>query len=230
MRLDKFICACTELSRTQAKKAISNGDIFVDDASITKSSFKIDAQSKIVYLGRRLLLQGARYIMLNKPLDTVCTSIDDDARSVMGLLGAEERKALHIAGRLDIDTTGLVILTDDGAWSHRITSPKKKCGKRYRVRLIEPVSENVATCFKQGVQLNGEKNLTRPAEVEILSPYEVLLTIHEGKYHQVKRMFAALNNRVIQLHREKVGGIQLDESLGSGEWRYLTTAEISSVV
>jgi len=230
MRLDKFICACTELSRTQAKKAISKGGVFVDDIAIKDPTAKITDQNKIMFLGARLMLQGARYIMLNKPLETVCTSIDDDARSVMGLLEVENRKDLHIAGRLDIDTTGLVLITDDGAWSHRITSPKKKCGKRYRVGLAEVVTEDVSAQFKQGIQLKDEAKPTRPAELAVLSSNEVLLTIHEGKYHQVKRMFAALSNRVVSLHREKVGSIQLDETLEEGQWRYLTEAEINSVI
>jgi 16S rRNA pseudouridine516 synthase len=147
----------------------------------------------------------------------------------MSLLALDNLESLHTAGRLDIDTTGLVLITDDGAWSHRITSPKKKCGKRYRVGLADAVQEGAAAHFKQGVQLKDEAKLTRPAELKVLSPNEVLLTIHEGKYHQVKRMFAALNNRVISLHREKVGSIELDQALAEGEWRYLTEVEIDSV-
>ena len=231
MRLDKFITACTDFSRSQAKKLISKGDaITVDGVFISDPSFKLSNQSKVSLLGRRILLSGARYIMLHKPIETVCTSINDDSRSVMGLLGIDNPETLHIAGRLDIDTTGLVLITDDGAWSHRITSPKKKCGKRYRVGLADAVQEGAELQFKQGVQLKDESKLTRPAELEIISSNEVLLTIHEGKYHQVKRMFAALSNRVVSLHREKVGSIQLDETLEEGEWRYLTEAEINSVI
>jgi len=230
MRLDKFITACTEFSRSQAKKLISKGDVTVDGVFIRDPSLKLSDQSKVSLFGRRILLSGARYIMLHKPIETVCTSINDDSRSVLGLLGIDKPEALHIAGRLDIDTTGLVLITDDGAWSHRITSPKKKCGKRYRVGLADAVQEGAEVQFKQGIQLKDEAKLTRPAELEIISSNEVLLTIHEGKYHQVKRMFAALSNRVVSLHREKVGSIQLDETLEEGEWRYLTEAEINSVI
>lgn len=228
MRLDKFITACTDFSRSQTKKIISKGDVSVDGVFIKDPSLKISDQDEVCLLGRRILLQGARYIMLHKPSETVCTSINDDSRSVMGLLLIDKPESLHIAGRLDIDTTGLVLITDDGAWSHRITSPRKKCGKRYRVGLADAVQEGAVAQFKQGVQLKDEAQLTRPAELEVLSSNEVLLTIHEGKYHQVKRMFAALNNRVISLHREQVGSIQLDESLEEGEWRYLTETEINS--
>lgn len=229
MRLDKFITACTEFSRSQAKKLISKGDVTVDGVFIRDPSLKLSDQSKVSLFGRRILLSGARYIMLHKPIETVCTSINDDSRSVLGLLGIDKPEALHIAGRLDIDTTGLVLITDDGAWSHRITSPKKKCGKRYRVGLADAVQEGAEVQFKQGIQLKDEAKLTRPAELEIISSNEVLLTIHEGKYHQVKRMFAALSNRVISLHREQVGSIELDETLEEGAWRYLTESEIDSV-
>jgi len=229
MRLDKFICACTGLTRTQAKKIISKREVCVSGVFIKDPALKIADQDEVVFLGQRLFLHGARYIMLNKPLGVVCTSIEDDARSVMALLNIDDREALHIAGRLDIDTTGLVILTDDGGWSHRITSPKKKCGKRYRVELAEPLVPEALRQFEQGIQLHGEKHLTRPAQLEIISPQEVLLTIHEGKYHQVKRMFAALNNRVVSLHREQVGEIQLDKSLEEGAWRFLSEAEVGSV-
>jgi len=229
MRLDKFITACTDYSRTQAKKIISKGDVTVDGVSIRDPSLKLSDQNEVSLLGRHILLPGARYIMLHKPLATVCTSINDDSRSVMGLLGVDNPEGLHIAGRLDIDTTGLVLITDDGAWSHRITSPKKICGKRYRVGLAGVLTEDAPAQFKQGIQLKDEVKLTRPAELEVLSSNEVLLTIHEGKYHQVKRMFAALSNRVISLHREKVGSIQLDETLEEGAWRFLTEAEINSV-
>jgi len=229
MRLDKFISACTDFSRSQTKKIISKGDVTVGGVFIKDPSHKISDQDEVCLLGRRILLQGTRYIMLYKPPETVCTSINDDSRSVMGLLEVDNLESLHTAGRLDIDTTGLVLITDDGAWSHRITSPKKKCGKRYRVGLADSIQEGAEAHFKQGVQLKDEAKLTRPAELNVLSSNEVLLTIHEGKYHQVKRMFAALNNRVISLHREKVGSIQLDESLEEGAWRYLTETEINSV-
>lgn len=183
----------------------------------------------MVFEGRLLALRG-RYIMLHKPLDTVCTSLDDDPRSVLALLDVDKPEQLHIAGRLDVDTTGLVLITDDGNWSHRITSPKKTCGKRYRVKLAEPVDEGVINVFAQGVMLKDETRVTLPAQLEILTPQEVLLTLREGKYHQVKRMFAAMGNRVVGLHREQIGEIALDPSLEEGEWRPLTSQEVASVV
>lgn len=136
---------------------------------------------------------------------------------------------LHAAGRLDIDTTGLVLMTDDGQWSHRITSPRHHCEKTYLVTLESPVSDDTAEQFTKGVQLHNEKDLTKPALLDVLTPTEVRLTISEGRYHQVKRMFAAVGNRVVGLHRERIGEIALDPELEPGEYRPLTEEEIASV-
>ncbi len=229
MRLDKFLCTCTGLTRIQAKRTIGKGGVTVNGALQKSPAAKVTDQCEVVYDGRSLKLQGPIYIMLNKPLDTVSASLDDDYRSVLGIIDIETRIPLLIAGRLDMDTTGLLLITDDGKWSHSITSPKKECGKRYRVTLAEPLVDDAVELFAKGIMLRGEREATLPATLEILSPLEALLTIHEGKYHQVKRMFAALNNRVVELHREQVGNIVLDETLELGEWRYLTEEEVGAV-
>ncbi|RKW37748.1 MAG: pseudouridine synthase, partial [Moraxella sp.] len=134
---------------------------------------------------------------------------------------------LHSAGRLDVDTTGLVLLTDDGQWSHRITSPKHHYPKTYLVTLADPVEANYSQACAEGILLRGEKEPTKPAELEILDDYNVNLTISEGRYHQVKRMFAALGNKVVGLHRWKIGNLTLDDDLGEGEFRPLTEKEIA---
>lgn len=136
---------------------------------------------------------------------------------------------LHAAGRLDIDTTGLVLMTDDGQWSHRVTSPKHHCEKTYLVTLEHSLAANTAQRFAAGVQLHNEKSLTRPAQSEKINDRQVRLTISEGRYHQVKRMFAAIGNRVIALHRERIGTIVMDKDLASGAYRPLTAEEIASV-
>ncbi len=134
---------------------------------------------------------------------------------------------MHVAGRLDSDTTGLTLLTDDGQWSHRITSPRHVCEKVYFVETADPiVAENIAQ-FEAGVQLNGEEGLTRPAKLEIVGEREGVLTITEGKYHQVKRISLQLwGNRVVGLHRERVGMLELDEDLEPGQYRPLTAEEV----
>jgi pseudouridine synthase len=141
----------------------------------------------------------------------------------------EVRNSKAVGNHLDIDTTGLVLMTDDGQWSHRITSPRHHCEKTYRVMLESPVSDSTAQQFADGVQLHNEKDLTRPAVLEVITPTEVRLTISEGRYHQVKRMFAAVGNRVVGLHRERIGAIALDDDLEPGEYRPLTAEEIASV-
>lgn len=229
MRLDKFICESTELSRSEAKKALHRGDVTCNGDIIKNPGYKVTESCSIELEGQLLSARGFRYIMLNKPKDTICSTVDEAYPSVLRLIDVEKSDKLTIAGRLDADTTGLVLITDDGQWSHRVTSPARTCHKRYRVQLADPVDESAVELFANGVELRSEKSLTRPAQLEILSPHECLLTISEGKYHQVKRMFAALGNKVVGLHREQVGSITLDSSLSQGEWRHLTPDEVRSV-
>ncbi|WP_065204429.1 16S rRNA pseudouridine(516) synthase RsuA [Shewanella woodyi] len=229
MRLDKYICESTSLTRSLAKKALHRGDVTCDGKVIKDSGFKVTDKQVICLEGEPLSVIGPRFIMLNKPLDTICSTIDEEYPSVLGLLDVVKADELHIAGRLDVDTTGLVLITNDGQWSHKVTSPKKECGKRYLLETAEPLKQEWVEEFAAGLQLNNEDGLTKPATLEILGSHQARLTITEGKYHQVKRMLAAVGNCVTQLHRESVGEIELDESLASGEWRYLTEAEIKSV-
>ena len=229
MRLDKYLCESTELSRAEAKRLLRGGEVTCDGKVIKTGSHKVPAGAEVRIEGHLLSLCGPRYIMLHKPVDFICSTRDEDYPSVLNLLDIGKVDILHIAGRLDADTTGLVLITDDGQWSHQVTSPKKACGKRYRVQLAEPASNELVDLFARGLELRSEKVITKPAQLEILSPTEVLLTITEGRYHQVKRMFAACGNRVMTLHRECMGHIELDEDLEPGQWRYLTEEEIYSV-
>ncbi|WOH38797.1 16S rRNA pseudouridine(516) synthase RsuA [Thalassotalea fonticola] len=229
MRLDKFICRCTELSRSDAKKYLKRGAIKVADEVIKDPGFQVYPESVVTFNGNLLSFSAARYIMLHKPTDCICSNVDELYPSVLHLVEVDRAFDLHIAGRLDADTTGLVLITDDGQWSHKITSPKKECQKRYRVQLSKPIPENATQRFKEGVQLQNEPKLTRPALLEVLGEKEALLTISEGKYHQVKRMFAAIGNRVIGLHREQIGDIELDQELSLGQWRYLTEEEVNTI-
>ena len=153
--------------------------------------------------------------------------MDETYPSLLHLIDVDRAFDMHIAGRLDADTTGLVLITDDGRWSHNIISPKKQCEKVYRVWIRNPLKDDTAEKFTAGVQLQGEDSLTRPAKLEKIDEQEVLLTITEGKYHQVKRMFAAVGNKVVGLHREQIGPIKLAD-LPLGEWRYLTQTEVET--
>lgn len=229
MRLDKFICQSTNLTRTLAKREIARGNVKIAGEVVRKSDYKVTEDMDVWLSGTCLSQRPPRYIMLHKPVDTVCSTVDEEHQSVISLIEADKRHELHIAGRLDVDTTGLVLITDDGQWSHRVTSPKRDCSKRYRVQLAEPIAEPAIADFDAGIQLRSEDKPCLPAKLEILSPQEVLLTIQEGKYHQVKRMFASQGNKVVALHREQIGEIELDPALALGEWRYLTAEEAASI-
>jgi 16S rRNA pseudouridine516 synthase len=242
MRLDKFICKSTELTRNEAKKLLKSGEVRVNGEIAKNSAMQVHENNSITVNGQELTARTSRYFMLHKVVDSICSNVDEVYPSVLNFIDVDKAFDLHIAGRLDADTTGLVLITDDGRWSHNVISPKKDCEKTYRVWLRNAIPANKADelidTFKQGIQLQGESSLTRPAALALVTNSdisdkeynkefkEVLLTITEGKYHQVKRMFAAVGNRVVGLHREQIGAIELGD-LAPGEWRSLTAEEIS---
>ncbi|WP_114784718.1 16S rRNA pseudouridine(516) synthase RsuA [Vibrio tetraodonis] len=231
MRLDKYLCDALGATRKEATKIIKSGDVTVNDVIQKSGSVKVTHNCVVEWQGREIQKPGPRYIMLFKPDGFVCSHEDGFNQTAFMLLDEVKMEDLHFAGRLDVDTTGLVLITDDGKWSHRITSPKHKCEKTYRVWLADPIGSDYAEKLTHGIELRNEKMPTLPAKLEILDPKEneLLLTITEGKYHQVKRMFAALGNKVEHLHRERIGQIELDENLEPGEYRFLTQEEIDSV-
>ncbi|OLQ90710.1 16S rRNA pseudouridine(516) synthase [Vibrio panuliri] len=231
MRLDKFLCDALGATRKEATKIIKSGDVTVNDEVVKSGAIKVTETCVVEWQGREIQKQGPRYIMLYKPDGFVCSHEDGFNHTAFVLLDEVKMEDLHFAGRLDVDTTGLVLITDDGQWSHRITSPKHKCAKTYRVWLADAIGDDYAEKLAQGIELRNEKEATLPASMEIIdaSNNELLLTITEGKYHQVKRMFAALGNKVDQLHRERIGNIVLDDALEPGEYRYLTQEEVDSV-
>jgi len=230
MRLDKFISQQLEISRAIAHREIRGQRVTVNGEIVRDTAFKLLPDHEVMYDGNLLQMQtGPRYFMLNKPQGYVCSTDDPDHPTLIYFIEEPMSFKLHAAGRLDIDTTGLVLLTDDGQWSHRITSPRHHCEKTYRVTLESPISDDTAAQFTAGVQLHNEKSLTKPAQLDVITPTDVRLTLSEGRYHQVKRMFAAVGNRVIALHRERIGDIVLDADLEPGEYRPLTEDEIASI-
>lgn len=229
MRLDKFLSQNSDSSRSLIQQAIKAGRVSVNDVIAKKGDQKLLGDEIITLDGKQVEAFQTRYLMLHKPLGYVCANSDSDYPVVVDLIRLPRWQELQIVGRLDIDTTGLVLLTDDGQWNHRITSPRHECDKIYRVTTANPISADTAELFAAGVQLHGEKAPTRPAQLELISSHEARLKIHEGKYHQVKRMFAAAGNLVVALHRESIGNIQLDPALAPGEYRALTAEEITSV-
>jgi len=228
MRLDQFIATSSELSRKEARRAIHAGTVEVN-AEVWKGTGKhVPAGAQVMLEGVQLALPGERYLMLNKPAGYVSATGDSDQPTALDLLPAELARNLHIAGRLDADTTGLLLLTTDGQWSHRVTSPKVECPKTYQVTLSEPISQAAIAALETGVMLRNDTKPTKPAQVEVLQSQLIELTISEGRYHQVKRMMAAVGNHVTTLQRSRIGGVTLDSALAAGEHRFLTSAEIAS--
>ncbi len=225
-RLDKFISHLAEIPRTQARASIKRKEVSVSGEVITSHNFQLTQQDEVLHQGTPLVFLGKRYYMLNKPVGYVCANSDELHKTVFDLLDEPNMSDFHVAGRLDIDTTGLVIITNDGDWSHKITSPKSNKFKTYLVETQEPITDEALEQLRTGVMLHNEKDLTRPAIAERLANYGLRLSISEGKYHQVKRMLYAVDNKVVELHREQIAGITLDENLASGDYRLLTPEEI----
>ncbi|KGK42493.1 16S rRNA pseudouridylate synthase [Nitrincola sp. A-D6] len=229
MRLDKYLAQATGMSRKEVKKRIHAGLILVNSQPERDSGRHINSDDQVELDGQLLSEPCPRFLMLHKPVGYICSNDDPVHATALTLIDLPAAEKLLLAGRLDLDTSGLLLLTDDGQWTHRITSPKHKLPKRYRVWLAEPLQAKAEALLERGIMLKSETQRTKPAQLERISDTEVLITLTEGRYHQVKRMFAALDNRVVALHRELIGEITLDESLAPGEYRELTQAEIDSV-
>ncbi len=226
MRLDKFISIAMSISRSDAKRLISKKQILVNQLAITDKQLKVSQSDKITYQNTDLAWPSLRYYMLNKPAGYVCSTVDESNPSALRLLPSVNPQGLHFAGRLDSDTTGLVLVTDDGQWSHRITSPASKQNKSYLVTLAEALTPPQYQRLLAGVKLKDSNKLTRPALVDKINEQQIRLSISEGRYHQVKRMLAAVGNHVTALHRVSIGELILDETLEEGGWRPLSKSEV----
>jgi 16S rRNA pseudouridine516 synthase len=229
MRLDKLVSHSAGLSRVDVKRLLKRDEIAIDGVPVRDPACQVTPQQQVTLNDELVHWPAHRYVMVNKPDGYVCSSDDGTNPIVNGLVRQPWADLLHSAGRLDVDTTGLVLLTDDGEWSHAITSPKRQCFKTYLVSVRHPLETTIIERFSEGLLLNGEAKLTLPAELEIIDAHTARVRIREGRYHQIKRMFAACSNRVEALHREAVGTITLDKKLDAGDWRQLTDAEIRSI-
>lgn len=227
LRLDRYLSNATALTRSQSQRAVRGGRVQVEGETVRQGAVRISLDAKVTLDGAPVAPPLPRYFMLHKPQGVVCASEDPIHRSAIDLLDLPNPEGLHFAGRLDVDTTGLVLISDDGKWTHRITAPGRDCAKRYRVDLAEPVTEQALRSLREGVLLRGESRATRPAQVERTTEQELLISIGEGRYHQVKRMLAAVGNKVVALHREAIGPLELDGRLKAGEFRPLTKHEVS---
>lgn len=225
MRLDAACALATGKSRKDCRDAIRRGNVTVDGTVMKKADAAVSQKNTVCFCGEVLDLREHLYVMLCKPADTVCTT-EDVPESVLHLFPEKYRKRLFCVGRLDKDTTGLLLLTDDGAFDHRLMSPRHHAEKEYAVTLARPLSDEDVAVLEGGMTLeNGEKTL--PCRVIRDSEIACRIVLCEGKYHQVKRMFAAVSNRVMGLRRISLGGVALDESLADGQWRELTEEELA---
>ncbi|WP_372597393.1 16S rRNA pseudouridine(516) synthase RsuA [Amphritea sp.] len=228
MRLDKYLSQATGLPRSLIKRQIKCKNVEVNGQICQDHGYKVVNDDAVLLEGREVSAPGPKYLMLNKPEGTVCATEDAEHPTVIDLLDLENIRDLHPAGRLDIDTTGLVLITNDGQWSHRVTSPKHHCDKVYLVTTADPISPDYIDQFASGITLRNEEAPTLPATLDILTDTQARVTLHEGRYHQVKRMFAAMGNKVVALHREQIGQVVLDDDLEPGEFRFLTDEEAKS--
>ncbi len=226
MRLDKFICKNSVLTMHEAMQKIKEGHVQVNHCVVTSESAQVFEKHTVELCGVELKAQAFRYILMHKPAETICSNIDEYYPSLFNYIKVDKVSVLHVAGRLDADTTGMVLITDDGRWSRSITLPTNKCKKVYRVLVSKNITADAVDHFKSGMQLQGLQKSTLPAQLELVGRKEAVLTITEGKFHQIKRMFKATGNRVVKLHREKIGNISLDIEVG--QWRYLTETEVKS--
>lgn len=230
MRLDKFISECGIASRREVAVAARKGQVLVNGTPCQRPDTHISEETDaVVYMGERVTYRRFTYIMLNKPAGYISATEDGKLPVVTELLPERLRRiGLFPSGRLDRDTVGLMILTNDGALSHKLLSPKHHAEKVYFYRLASPLAEGAEKFFSEGMTIGGE--VCKPA---FLTPSEDresgLVTLTEGKYHQVKRMFESLRNKVVFLERISFGGVSLDPSLMRGEWRYLTEEEVETL-
>ena len=228
MRLDKLVASAAGIGRAAARRHVTRGQVTVNGARVRDPARKVVAATDTIMLGGdELSYREHVYVMLNKPIDYVCTSAADP-RTILALLPDWlSRRELFAVGRLDMDATGLVLLTDDGQWSHDLTSPRRTTDKLYAVSTAEPIQTEAIAAFAAGIQLRAEDEQTLPAVLRILTPTTAELVLHEGRYHQVLHMFAALGNRVTALHRTRIGTLTLDPALAPGQWRELTPNEVT---
>ncbi len=225
MRLDRYVSHAAKVSRKQARELIRGGRVVADGVVVRDVSYHADDSADIRYDGAPLLPPARCYLMLHKPAGLVSATRDASQPTVLSCLPAALAARVHLVGRLDKDTTGLLLLTDDGAWSHAISAPRAHCAKAYVARLAAPLVADAEQRLAHGLLLRGETRPTRPATLVRLADDRVRIVVSEGRYHQVRRMFAALGNRVTALHREAIGALALDPALAPGEWRPLSDAE-----
>ena len=230
MRVDRFLSNLPRFNRKQVRLLLVERRVTVDGMAVSDPHHEVREFSQVC-VDAEVLQAGkpARYFMLHKPQGCVSATSDPQHPTVLDLLDEQNKDQLHIAGRLDFNTTGLMLITNDGQWSRRLTQPQTKLPKIYLVETEQVIGPEYAATFAAGVYFAFEDLTTQPAELQLLGPTTARLSIIEGRYHQVKRMFGHFDNKVIGLHRERMGPLVLDAALAPGEYRALTDDEIRQV-
>lgn len=229
LRLDKYLAEMGLGTRSEVKKLLRQGQVLVNGQKMKSPEYKIEpGEDKVEAQGKEVSYVKYEYFMLHKPQGVITATEDRGQKTVMEFIRSGKRKDLFPVGRLDKDTEGLLLITNDGELAHRLLSPKRHVDKTYFVRLKEPVEESHIERLETGVDI-GEERLTLPARLSRISQdrKELCITIQEGKFHQIKRMFQAVDNEVLYLKRLSMGSLTLDDRLRPGEYRALTEEEIT---
>ena len=230
MRLDRFLSNLPRFSRKDARFALTAGRVKVDGQTVSDPHHNVREFSCVMVDDQVLqAAKAARYFMLHKPPGCVSATVDPQHPTVLDLLDEPDKHELHIAGRLDFNTSGLMLITNDGKWSRRLTQPATKLPKVYLVQTEQEIGAHYAQKFAEGFYFAFEDLTTQPAQLTVIDTHHARLSIVEGRYHQVKRMFGYFDNKVLGLHRESMGSLILDPGLGPGQYRALSAAEILQI-
>lgn len=234
-RIDRYISKQCSINRRDIKLMLAQGRIVINAHVVREITTIVEEFDHVVLDGKVLQDKKAVYLMVNKPIGVVSATKDELHKTVIDLLpdtvAGSEVKAedLHIVGRLDLNTSGLLLLTNNSRWSRRLMSPEEKVPKVYQVAVQNELNEEYISAFAEGMYFAFENITTQPAQLTILNSHLAEVVLTEGKYHQIKRMFGRFRNPVIALHRSKVGNLSLDNDLSVGQYRLLTSEEVSTI-
>jgi 16S rRNA pseudouridine516 synthase len=228
-RLDRFLSDHLSINRRDVRLLIAQKRIKIDHNYADNIQQLVDQYTRVQFDDKLLQANVPSYIMLHKPAGVVSATRDARHTTVIDLLGGSHPNNLHLAGRLDFNSTGLVLLTNDGRWSRKLSSPESNIDKHYAVTLDKPVTQDIVTAFSEGLYFSFEKLTTRPALLTIIDSHHVEVTLNEGRYHQIKRMFGQFQLKVLRLHRLSVGGLLLDDTLLERQSRALTGEEVTGI-
>jgi len=228
-RLDRFMSQHLGIKRQKIRPLLAQGRILVDGCVARDVQQTIHQFSHVIFDEQVLQDHKPCYVMMNKPKGVVSATKDRHHKTVIDLLKREDRHTLHIAGRLDFNSTGLILLTNDGRWSRELSIPENKIYKRYRVEVEKALDESYIRAFSKGIYFNYEGITTKPAALNIISSHVCEISLTEGRYHQIKRMLGHFQNAVLELHRQSVGNLILDQNLLAGQSRELSKSEVNNI-